>query len=375
MKQRPSKHKLLTITFITLCFICFNNSGAQILSNNNAIELIRKGIGHIYNMEFDEAANVQDSLQILFPEHPVNHLFSGMMVYWQNFPLIPSSKARKIFEERLYRCIEQTDNFNHDPDYIPEYLLANLSARGLLLLFYADNDLSSEVIPLATQTYRPLMRSFDYTSECVDFYYFTGVYNYYRDAYPKIRPVYQAVAFLFPKGDMKLGISQLEICARESMALQAEAYSMLAWIRMQFENDYHKSLPYCKILHEKYPANVLFKSLYIKNLLLLKLYDEAESEIERPALYSSDGYNQAVLLIFKGLVQEKKYHNNLLAREYYQKGINALSEFLPYGNEYTAYGYFGLSRLLTKEDEKHLKRFYHRKGMELVDFKKITFND
>jgi len=347
---------------------------AQIIRDTSAVNLIRKGITYIYNFQFDNAKKIQDSLLVLYPGHPVHYLYRGMMIYWQNFPLIPSSPARALFEEELHKCIKFTDN-NSPPGYEAEYLLANLSARGLLLLFYADNGVSGEVIPLAAETYRPLMKSFRYTFECPDLYFFTGVYNYYRDAYPRVRPIYKAVAFLFPPGNMQLGLEQLEICGRKAMALQAEAYSIISWILIHFENDYQRSLPYCKILYEKYPDNVFYKSMYIKNLLLLKKYNEAEVILGTKSETDTNSYFRAQSYFFNGILLEKKYRNFVYAAKLYHEAIDAMQAYGEYGKEYHAYAYFGLSRLGLKEEEKHQRKTYRRKALELTDFKKITFDD
>ena len=80
----------------------------------------------------------------------------------------------------MRQCIKLSET-NNNPDYEAEYLLANLCARGMLLMYYADNDLIMEVIPLVTSTYKYLRRAFDFTSACTDLYYFTGIYNYYRE--------------------------------------------------------------------------------------------------------------------------------------------------------------------------------------------------
>lgn len=349
---------------------------AQILKDTSAVNLIRKGIDFIYNCRFDDAEKIRDALERLYPRHPVHHLYRGMMIYWQNFPLTPSSPARASYENELHKCIELTDNNNFpNPDYEAEYLLANLSARGLLLLFYADNGVSSEVIPLATNTYKPLRKSFSFTDECPDLYFFTGLYNYYRDAYPRVRPVYKTVAFLFPPGDMKKGIEQLELCGLKSMALKAEAYSMLAWIRMHFETDWQKSLPYCKLLFEYYPGNPNFKGMYIKNLMLLKKYDEAERimNIDSPA--DTNPYYRAEQMLFNALLQEKKYRNYEEAKALYREAINAMLAYGEYGKEFQSYAYFGLSRITPKDEVKQGKRFYRRKAQELSDFSKMTFDD
>jgi hypothetical protein len=348
----------------------------QIFQDSITINNIREGIGNIYNLKFEEANSKYISISQSYPGHPVLDLYNGMMIYWKNFPLIPASPPASSFESEMIKCIELSEKNNcPSPKYEEEYLLANLCARGFLLLFKSDNDISGEVIPLARSTYRPLMRSFKYTASCSDFFYFTGVYNYYREAYPMVYPVYKALAFLFPSGNMELGIKQLEACAENSMALMAESSFILSWIRMNFENNYEASLPYSEHLIDQYPSNSLYRICYIKNLLLLKRYNDAERFIGKPSGADNNSFYQAVIFIFNGLIQEKKYHNNTLARELYNKGIKKISVFGAYGNEYAAYGYFGLSRLGEGEEDNHERRMNHRKAMDLADFKKITFDE
>lgn len=371
--------KKFMIFLLAAAFLFLNpaeKSQGQVLKDSVSVRLISEGIESIYNMDFRVAEEVYAELARRHPGHPVCDLYRGMMIYWEGFPLTASSPGRAKYEKILRGCIEKSEPASYPPDgYSTEYLLANLSARGLLLLFYADNGLSSEVMPLASQTYRPLMRSMKLTNECPDFYFFSGVYNYYRDAYPKVRPVYKTVAFLFPQGNMKKGIEQLEICSNKAMALKAEALSMLSWIKMHFETDYQGALPYSKELYNRYPSNVLFRSMYIKNLLLLKKYNEAESVILSHSGSDTNAYYRAELLVFNGLLQEKKYRNNNAAKSLYKSAIEALVPFEAYGNEFTSYSYFGLSRLTQKEEEKQLKRMYRRKALDLTDFKKMTFDD
>jgi hypothetical protein len=360
--------------FLILLLSLFSPPGdSQILQDTSTINLIKKGMRHIYNMEFDSAKNVLSEIGKLYPRHPVIYLYRGLLNYWENFPLIPESPARKSYEEDMNRTISMCESDTSQVS-TTENLLANLCARGLLLLFYADNGMSKDVIPLATSTYKYLRQSFDFTARCADFYYFTGLYNYYREAYPRMHPVYKIIAFMFPAGDAEKGLKELEIAADTSIVLKAESYSMLSWIWLHFENNYQKSLLYCKILHDLYPGNVLFSSMYVKNLILLRQYNESE-RIVNLTQHDKNAYYQAQLLIFKGLLQEKKYHNYALAQEYYEKGINDLSEFDVYGNEYAAYGYFGLSRICDIYNDNHGRRVNRRKAMDLTDFKKINFDN
>jgi hypothetical protein len=114
---------------------------------------------------------------------------------------------------------------------------------------------------------------------------------------------------------------------------------------------------------------------YIKNLLLLKRYDKAEEVIKNSGKEENNAFYLAVRDIFNGIIQEKKYRNNELAQEFYLKGIDKVSVFGAYGNEYAAYGYFGLSRIGKESADKHERKMNHRKAMDLVDFKNITFDE
>ena len=349
---------------------------AQILKDSIAIRVLTDGMHNIYNLQFREAGEAYNEISKMYPGHPVLHLYNGMKIYWENFPLIINSPSRIKFEEEMRKCIEMTDKeYSPSASYEAEYLLSNICARGLLLLFLSDNDQSDEVMPLVTSSYRPLMKTFKYTSSCHDFYYFTGVYNYYREAYPKVYPVYKAVAFLFPQGDMELGLRQLETCGKSSIALRAEAYAILSWIRMNFEADFSKALPYSCYLSAEYPENPLYKIYYLKNLLLLRKYDEAEKVIISYENNGSNRFYNAGAKIFKGILQEKKYHDKSSAAKLYHEGIKDLEQFGSYGYEYAGYGYFGLSRISEAEGNNHDRRLYRRKAMDLVDFKKINFDD
>jgi hypothetical protein len=244
----------------------------------------------------------------------------------------------------------------------------------MLLMFYEDNDLIMEVTPLTISTYKHLRRAFEFTSTSSDLFYFTGVYNYYREAYPKIYPVYKSLAFLFPHGSMETGLKQLQSASINSVVLKAESFYLLIWIYMGFENNLPESLMYCKTLYEKYPDNTLYLETYIRNLLLMKKYDEAEKLISSASGKAMNRYFEAQLIILKGILQEKKYHNTKLAGEYYNKGINDISLYGRYQNEYAAYAYFGLSRITEGSDEKQTHKIYRKEALKLAEFKKINFD-
>lgn len=366
--------KILVMVFGLVSYLGISTLHGQILKDSSSINLIKKGIDYVYNFDFKNAYNISDEFRKLYPGHPLIYLFRGMITYWENYPLNITSEARASFEEDMRKCIELCDK-NKEQASEAEILLVNLCARGLLLLFYTDNDLSFEVFPIASSTYQCIRRSFNFTTHYSDFYFFTGVYNYYREAYPEAHPVYKTLAFLFPKGSKVKGLQDLQIVAKNSIILKAESYSFLTQIFLSFENNYEQATFYSKSLHSVYPDNPQYLGSYIKNLLLIKQYDEAEMEIASSITYLKNPFFQAQVTIFNGLLQEKKYHDTRQAQQFYMKGIKDISVFRSYGNEYAAYAYFGLSRISEKNGDTDNMKLYRKLALKLADFKNIDFND
>lgn len=347
---------------------------AQILHDTLVVNMIREGVRYMYNLELTKANEIYEEVGRLYPGHPVNYLLSGISSYWENYPLLPSSSARGRYEEDLHKCIDLCTQKPYSENYEAESLLTNLCARSLLLLFYNDNDLNMKVIPLAIGTYKYIMRSFDFVSYFYDFYYFTGLYNYYREAYPKLYPIYKPLAALFPPGNMEKGLNELSLSAEFSIFLKAESYSILAYICTGFENNYLQALLYSKTLLGNYPDNPYFRALHIRNLLIVGEYDEAEDLIRDCSEKSKNIFLNAQVLIYSGLIQEKKYRNYDLAKQYYEDGISAISFAGDYGNEFSGYAYLGLSRLCEYNNDKAGRKAYRKKGYELIDFKKVSFD-
>jgi len=346
---------------------------AQLLKDTSTLNLIKKDIDCIYNQQFNEAHDIYTKIEKLYPGHPAVFLVRGLLTYWKNYPLLTKSLARISFEKDMHQCIQLSEK-NSNSVYKAEFLLYNLCARGMLLKFYDDNNLFMEVIPMLSSSYKYLKQSFSFTGECADLYYYAGVYNYYREAYPKIYPVYRPLASFFHHGNMEKGLEQLNNAAIEAVVLRPESYILLTWIYSHFENNYGKALYYCKSLHEKYPGNVFYLSIYIKNLLLIKQYDAAEKLIVSSLKETENKYFQAQLVIFKGILQEKKYRDNDLALQYYNSGLSKMSFFGVYGDEYAAYAYFGLSRISDTKSEKDISKRFRAKAMKLGDFKKLNFD-
>ena len=79
--------------------------------------------------------------------------------------------------------------------------------------------------------------------------------------------------------------------------------------------------------------------------------------------------------ILKGILYEKKFRNDRKAENYYWSGIHKAEEYGSFGNEYVAYGYFGLSRIYDRENEKKKKKQYRKQAKDLASYEYINFDD
>jgi hypothetical protein len=363
---------LLIIAFWMQLLIC-TPLLAQMLRDTSFFKMACRGVDCIYNFRFDEAHEIYRKIESAYPQHPMTFIFKGLMIYWENYPLTVSSVAREPYEKTLKQAIRLCDR-KPPPEDEAEYLLADLGARGMLLLFYADNNQNMDIISMAPGTYALVRKAFGFTRSYADFFFFTGLYNYYREAYPQAHPFYKPFALLFPSGDKIKGISELRTASEKSVVLKAEAHTFLSIIYINYENDYQKGLSSVKSLTELYPGNVAYAAEYIRNLLLTGKYDEAEKLITIYRRKASNACFQAQLSVFDGILFEKKYHDILKAEECYRLGIRNLAPYSGIGIDYIAFAYFGLSRISELKGNLTDKNIYRKKAMELGHFKKVIFD-
>jgi len=368
-----TKTILKTIAVLTLVFNIHTGAPAQVLEDTATAGLVKSGVDYIYNFQFENARKIYYRLKQLYPEHPIPYLFRGMITFWENYPLLADSPSRGSFESDMYTTIKLCEN-GYKPEYEAEFLMANLAARGMLLLFYADNDINKEVIPMATSSYKYVRRAFDFKETYNDFYFITGLYSYYREAYPEAHPIYKTVAFLFPGGNRTEGLRELNLAARYSIFLKAESYSFLSGIYISFENDFKQASSYSSTLHYLYPENPLYITTYIKNLLLIKEYDEAERMITQARKIRQNDYLKVQLTILNGILYEKKYKNLRTARTYYKSGVEKAARYSDYANEYLAYAFFGLSRISEAEKDTQNARLYRRQALENTAYANVNFD-
>lgn len=366
------RFRYLIFWFLLFAVVNAGNLHAQVLNDTASLRLVKKTVDDIYNMRFVKARETCDLISKKYPQHPVVFLLNGMIIYWKNYPVMSGTPEGMEFENQVRTCMNKCENYQ--PENEAEFLLANLCARGSLLAYYAGNNLHSKVLSLARPSYHYLRLSFDFTGTFPDFYFFTGLYNYYREAYPAAHPAYWPIFAIFPRGDRVKGMNQLRTAFQKSIFLKAEASTFLSSNYKYFENNYRDASYFSYRIYMDYP-NIVYMINCVEDLLLIKNYDQAEKIINLPQSKTNNKYYEAQITILRGILDEKKNKDLQKAEQLYNDGIAEISKFGSYGDQYAAYAWFGLSRISGMKNDKRNQKAYRRKALDLADFENVNFDD
>jgi tetratricopeptide (TPR) repeat protein len=327
--------------------------GADLINDTSALNEVRIGINNVYNCDLS------------YPSHPVTSFFEGLIYYWKYYPLIPGDPGAAEFEEVMEETWQRSRLLKKDGNET-EGVFFELMARAFIVMYYADNGHSSRAISHLGKIYRDIMASFDLQEEFNEFYFITGLYNYYREAYPEAHPAYKPAAMFFRKGDKRRGLDMLRFAADETNFMRVEAALFLSLIYINFENKVDSAVMYASRLHQDYPDNGYFLSKHAEMLLVDQQYEKALDPILQ--LMSKDEYNKMKGTIFMGIYEEKKLNNAEKSRIYYEEGLRLAEAFDERANFIKAYAFIGLSRyFLDKGDEKKA-RAYKKKAKNASSF-------
>ena len=360
----------LTIVILSISFQAF--SQIKIIEDTVVLRLLTKGVKLTYNYEFSPAEDLYDSIAERLPGHPVLPFYQGLIHYWKNFPLIPGGPGSDDFIRSMEKVIELSNIMHEKDSENIEAIFYNLASRSFLILYYADNGLPAKVILHLGDIYRSVMKGFKIQDLFLDFYFYTGLYNYYIEAYPEEHPIYYAFTILCKRGNKELGLEMLDYAFRNAYFMQLEAGNFLSILYLAFENNPSKAIYYMKEVHKRYPNNHFFLSRYAELLLINKDYELAKSIID--TLFFLDDFNVMKAYVFRGVYEEFYNKDPEKARDNYLKGVELSVPFGTRADYYVAYAYIGLSRYYRDKSESHNARKYYKMAKESNSYSYVYDN-
>ncbi len=284
---------------LLFCCALFIPAGAasQWLDDTTAEALTRKGIDHIYNLQFEEAVSEFNQVVAAHPDHPAGHFFLAAVEWWRILIDIENTSRDEGFIDLLDRVIELCDR-RLDRD---ERDVAALFFKGGALGFQGRLHGNREdwikaassgrsALPIVQETYA-------LAPENNDVLFGIGLYNYYAAVVPEKYPFVKPLMLFFPSGDKTKGVSQLRRAAEGARYADTEASYFLLQILYNFEKDYLPALRIAERLHKSYPNNPLFHRYVGRTLAALGRWDLAGvtfGEILRVSDSGKTGYGTVV---------------------------------------------------------------------------------
>ncbi len=341
------------------------------IDNPEIERLIKENIQSLYNTEVENSKRLNRQIRQLLPNHPVNPLLEALTIRSAHHPLEPESPEMEQLKDYLYQPVEKAEVLLDEDEDNPEADFFAMAGYGLLSLYENESGNYMKAVGRAKEAYSCLKEGMDMKDEYVEFYFSTGLYNYYREKYPEIHPIYKPFMWFFKSGDKALGLEQINKAYQESVFMEAEAADYLAHIYLNYECDLPQALKYARTLAEKYPKNLYFATTFADASLLAGVYENLENPIAQ-LIESDRNYYQMSGHLFQGMLLEKRDKNYPQAEQQYIKSLEMGTGLKSEEAEnYRSYAYAGLARIAHQEKKYTQARQLYEKALSSAQYQQV----
>ena len=371
----------IAVGIVFLFFSLFDSvaqSNKSILTNVDIQIEATAAINKMYNFEFKDAEKEFNWLVQEYGDHPLPVFLKGLSLWWKidsYSGMSDLSKADSLdrldekFIQIMDKAISLSQNIYEKGNKIDGafFLAASYGFKGRLLS-ERRKWRASAFAGMNALKYLKEIRKDDLMIPEISFG--NGLFNYYSvwisDRYPLLKPIIK----LFPDGDKKKGIIQLNNAGNNSFYTRTEAQYFLIRIYSS-ENEINKALYLSKYLFETFPDNSIFHKYYNQLLYRSSSFSLCEKESlkilenfnrEKKGYY----YNDVRLAhFFLGEIYLSR-RNNDLAIYHLNKSLFYSDKFKNQKLGYTIYSNFLLGKIHFDKGEKNKSKFYFKKVIKLT---------
>ena len=240
--------------------------------------LAKRGIGHVYNLEFENAEKEFQELILRKPGDPAGYFFLAMVRWWMIMIDIDDERYDREFYDALDGVVGMCDSLlekNRDDVNAIFFKGGAIGFEGRLKFHRSDYfgaaNAGRKALPLVHE-------ALDLDPGNSDVLLGAGIYNYYAEVIPSEYPFVKPLILFIPPGDRQKGISQLKAAAEKGTYAPVEAEYFLLQIYFFYEKDYTQALAFALDLHGKFPANMVFHRYCGRSYVSLNNWDMAQSE-------------------------------------------------------------------------------------------------
>lgn len=340
------------------------------LDRQDLLDRVENCLDLTYGFSFTEAKQQQLILSDLTPEHPAPLFLEALIIYWKHYPLTPEKKESEQFLFLMDSCVQMAEDYTDNDHTHLEGVFFDLFGRAFQAMYWADNGKPFKVVPNLGTMYHLTKEGFHMKDDFVEFYFSTGLYNYYIEAYPEAHPIFKPLVSFMQEGDKVLGLEQLEYAINHTVYLKVESYLFMTLIQLNYEDDLKSALYYISSLYKIYPQNTCYQGLILTILLHQKEFTEARKVLMTMSTQTDD-YSDMIKTMSKAFLSEQFLSNDKHAKEGFLKTIELAESFGPIADMYKAISYMGLSRISEREEMHHQAKKYARMAGNHTTYKFI----
>ena len=338
-------------------------NGSYLLLDRGLQYRITKSINSMYNFDFVTAERDFAVIMYQYPKHPLPDFLMAISYWWRIEINIENKQYDNIFIQYLDRANAKAEKMldqNPKNKEAAFFLAAGHGFQGRLYserkswtkaTFAGKNALKYMEMSRGEQEFNPELLLGD------------ALFNYFSVWIPENYPLLKPVLALFPKGNKKLGLSQLEKVASDAFYTRVEAQYFLFRLYGSEENRPEDALRIVEYLYEKFPNNPYFHRSYARYLYTTGKWTQAmrESlEIMDRMEQKQFGYEATSGRYAAFYLGEYFYRigNTIEAKRYYSKTATLGEESESQESGYYLFSLISLGKIATAEKNKVLARTY-----------------
>lgn len=342
-------------------------SQKSMLNDLDTYEIIQKGLDKTYNFEFDQAIHYYEKVRQKYPGHPAYNFLMASSLYWEMLYHDNYKEKSDDYFGFLNKALEQTNKFLEKNSKDVEGIFFNMAIESSMALYYSERGETMKALNHAKKAYSGMKEGFTLKEKFIDFYFSTGLYDYYVVQYPETHPVYKPFMFFFTKGNKERGLQELQYASEKGVFSSTESLHYLANIYLKYEDVPSKAVTYTEQLVKKYPNNYYFITRHLEGLIATGKYKE--SEFLAYKLYKTEKKPFIMRsFVFYGMLYEKHYKNYEEALTYYQAAIRNAQQLSQPTHDWQAYANAGIARIYHSKGDKAKAIEYYKKVKELADY-------
>ncbi len=352
---------ILKSLFVLLLILRLSPSFAlkHITKDDEAQEKVSWVLEKVYNNEFATARQRLKYFEKDYLDHPVYPLLESQIIAFSLFQSTNLEADEAKYLQKLEQALEYADVFLDQDKDDPEGAFFSLAAYGFMCLYYSDNGSFLKAANTAKKAWKHMKAGFELQETYPEFYFSSGLYNYFVVEYPKTHPIVIPATAFFPGGDKTLGLKQIQISSRQGKFTKYESMYFLGHIYGKYENNQGQAIRYFGKLIRLFPNNTYYKIRYTESLLFAGQTESAKQYIDQ---IINCGYQRYIDIgwVLSGMYYEL-IGNYDDAKKYTLKGIASIEAGNKYAAQYVYHGYTTLARVAIDQELEDTAQKLYRK--------------